>query len=125
MAIDYNRTITLSTSVSNIDESIDWFRNVLGFSEIFRAPEAGWAEITTPTEGVSIGLGQNEEVNGAGGTTPVFGVSDIAAARAELLKKQVRFDGETIEIPGMVKLATFYDPDGNAYMLSESLMDNS
>ena len=125
MAIDYNGTITLSTSVSNIDESIDWFRNVLGFSEIFRAPEAGWAEITTPTEGVSIGLAQNEEVDGAGGTTPVFGVSDITAARAQLQEKQVRFDGETIEIPGMVKLATFYDPDGNTYMLSESLMDNS
>ena len=125
MAIDYNGTITLSTSVSNIDESIDWFKTVLGFSEIFRAPEAGWAEVTTPTEGVSIGLGQNEEVNAAGGTTPVFGVSDIAAARAELQEKQVRFDGETIEIPGMVKLATFYDPDGNAYMLSESLMDSS
>ena len=124
MAIDYNGSITLSTSVSNIDESIDWFRNVLGFSEIFRAPEAGWAEITTPTEGVSIGLGQNEEVNGAGGATPVFGVKDIAAARAELQEKQVRFDGETIEIPGMVKLATFYDPDGNTYMLSESLMEN-
>ncbi len=125
MAIDYNGTITLSTSVSNIDESIDWFKTVLGFSEIFRAPEAGWAEVTTPTEGVSIGLAQNEKVNGAGGATPVFGVSDIAAARAQLQGKQVKFDGETIEIPGMVKLATFYDPDGNTYMLSESLMDNS
>ena len=65
MAIDYNGTITLSTSVSNIDESIDWFKTVLGFSEIFRAPEAGWAEVTTPTEGVSIGLGQNEVLEGA------------------------------------------------------------
>ena len=123
MGIEYNGTITLATSVSSIDSSIDWFKDILGFEEIFRAPEAGWAEVTTSADGVSIGLGQNEEVNGAGGATPVFGVQDIAAARAELESKNVRFDGETIEIPGMVKLATFYDPDGNSYMLSESLME--
>lgn len=121
MAIDYDGSITLASSVSNTDASIDWFKSILGFEEIFRVPEAGWAEITTPVEGVSIGLGQNEEVNGAGGTTPVFGVTDIEAARAELESKNVRFDGDTIEIPGMVKLATFYDPDGNTYMLAQSL----
>ena len=33
----------------------------------------------------------------------------------------MRFDGETREIEGMVKLATFYDPDGNALMLSQRL----
>ena len=35
----------------------------------------------------------------------------------------VKFDGPTQEIPGLVKLATFYDPDGNNYMLNESLSD--
>ena len=33
----------------------------------------------------------------------------------------MRFDGETNEIEGMVKLATFYDPDGNSFMLAQSL----
>jgi hypothetical protein len=33
----------------------------------------------------------------------------------------VRFDGPTREYPGMVKLATFFDPDGNTLMLYESL----
>lgn len=115
---NYNGTITLATSVNNLDTSITWFKEVLGLEEVFRAPEAGWAEVTTPLEGVTIGLGQNQEVGGAGGTTPVFGVADIAQARAELEGKDVRFDGETIEMPGMVKLATFFDPDGNSYMLS-------
>ncbi len=35
--------------------------------------------------------------------------------------KNVRFDGETQTIPDMVKLATFYDPDGNALMLYQDL----
>ncbi|NKB98901.1 MAG: VOC family protein [Pseudomonadales bacterium] len=120
---DYKGDITLSSSVRNLDESIAWFKDMLGFDVIFRVDEAGWAEISTPTGEVSIGLGVNEEPQGAGGTTPVFGVLDIAAARAELEGKGVRFDGETQEIPGMVKLATFFDPDGNAYMFAESQSD--
>ena len=56
---------------------------------------------------------------------PVWGVVDIAQARAALEEKQVRFDGDTIEIAGMVKLATFYDPDGNAWMLAQSLQEHS
>jgi catechol 2,3-dioxygenase-like lactoylglutathione lyase family enzyme len=106
--------------VSDLDRSIAWFRDMLGFEVVFRAEQAGWAEVASPTSGVTIGLGQNEQVDGRGGTTPVFGVEDIAAARAELERKGVRFDGDTIEIPGMVTLATFFDPDGNTYMFAQT-----
>jgi predicted enzyme related to lactoylglutathione lyase len=81
----------------------------------------GWCEIKTSINGVSIGLGQNEEPK-TEGTTPVFGVKDIEAARSYLESNGVRFDGETQVIPDMVKLATFYDPDGNPWMLAESNM---
>ena len=118
---DYKGDITLASSVRNLDESIAWFQQMLGFELVFRADEAGWAEITTPNGDVTIGLGVAEEVQGAGGTTPVFGVNDIVSSRSELEDKGLTFDGETVEIPGMVKLATFFDPDGNAYMLAESL----
>ena len=117
----YDGAITLSCSVRNLDDSIGWFKEVLGFEEVFKVAEVGWAEVASPISGVTIGLGQNEEVDGRGGTTPVFGVTDIDAARAELESKGVPFDGDTQEIPGMVKLATFFDPDGNSYMLSQSL----
>jgi len=33
----------------------------------------------------------------------------------------VKFDGETDVVDGMVKTATFYDPDGNALMLAQDL----
>ena len=32
-----------------------------------------------------------------------------------------RFDGDTYAIGDMVKLCTFYDPDGNAWMLAQTL----
>ena len=124
----YNETITLSSSVKDIDASIAWFKEMLGFEEIFKVP--GWAEVSTPTAGVTIGLAglaglaESETIEGgSGGTTAVLGVIDIDAARTELEAKGVRFEGDIVELPGLVKLATFYDPDGNRYMFAQSLMD--
>lgn len=48
-------------------------------------------------------------------------MNDIDSSRKQLEDKDVRFDGDTMEIPGMVKLATFYDPDGNKMMLFQTL----
>lgn len=119
----FNAAITLASNVKDLDAAIAWFKNALGFKEIFKVAEAGWAEVSTPAVGVTIGLRQSAEVGGRGGATPVFGVADIDAARTELEGKGVRFEGETMELPGMVKLATFFDPDGNTYMLAQSLAD--
>lgn len=116
----YKENITLASSVRDLDKSIAWFKEMLGFELVFRIDEAQWAELSSPSKSVTIGLGVNEEVNGQGGTTPVFEVEDIANARGELEAKGVKFDGDTVEIPDMVKLATFFDPDGNTYMFSES-----
>ena len=76
--------------------------------------------MATATKHVTIGLGQTEEVK-PGSTTPTFGVVDIDVSRKYLESKDVRFDGDTYEIEGMVKLCMFYDPDGNSYMLAQSL----
>lgn len=120
----YNGTITLSSSVKDLEASIAWFKDVLGLEEVFKVAEAGWAEVSTPAEGVSIGLDETDaDVEGSGGSVPVFGVVDIDAARAELEAKGVKFAGDTVELPGMVKLATFFDPDGNRYMFAQSLVE--
>ena len=97
-SFEYDRTITLSTPVSNLEDAIAWFRDTLGFEEIFKVPEAGWAEVTTSADGVSIGLEAGGTAQGRG-STPVFGVVDIDAARSELEGKGVRFEGETVELP--------------------------
>ena len=41
--------------------------------------------------------------------------------RAYLEGEGVRFKGDTSQVEDMVRLATFYDPDGNALMLAEQL----
>ncbi|OED44757.1 glyoxalase [Chromatiales bacterium (ex Bugula neritina AB1)] len=118
--ISPNNTITIAFSVKDRKVTSAWYQEHLGFSEIFSVEEAGWTELATNTPGVTIGLGDAEEVQTAS-TTPVFGVADCDSSRAALEKSGIKFDGDTMEFEGMVKLATFYDPDGNALMIAEDL----
>jgi len=119
--LEYDGRMTAALSVSDLDASIPWYREMLGFELIYRLESWGWCELKTGVPGVSLGLGETDEVKTAGGATLTFNVVDIAAARGYLEERGVRFDGETSEIEGMVKLATFYDPDGNSFMLAQSL----
>lgn len=119
--LGYDGGLTCTLAVTNLNTSIAWFENVLGFVLEYKLEEMGWCELKTPTNGVGIGLSQVETVKSGGGSTMVFGVEDIDHARKELEAKDVKFDGETMTIPEMVRLCTFFDPDGNTFMLYQSL----
>lgn len=121
MALDYATEVTGSMAVSDLGKSIAWYHDILGFELMYRADDIGWCELSTAFEGLTIGLSQVEKVEQGGGATNVFGVKDIDAAKAWLDQKGVRQDGEIQHIPDMVKLVTFYDPDGNAMMLAQNL----
>ena len=105
----YTQNCVISVNVSNLPRSLEWYRDALGFTEIYRMDEYGWAEVATAIKGVSIGLGQTEEIK-IGGTVPTFGVEDIQAAKAHIESKGGTFEGEPYDIAGEVKLVTFYDP---------------
>jgi CreA protein len=118
--ISLENTITLAISVRNRDLSAKWYHEKLGFELIFHSDEAGWSEMQTKTEGVTLGLGEQSDP-APGNTVPVFGVANIEEARKILEKNGVKFDGDTETVEGMVSTATFYDPDGNALMLAQDL----
>ena len=118
--VELDKTITLALSVRDRHASARWYEEHLGFQLLFHIDEAGWSEMQTNTEGVTLGLGEQSEPV-PGNTVPVFGVADIATARAALENANVQFDGDTETIEGMVSTATFYDPDGNALMLAQDL----
>jgi len=115
-----NDQLTLSITVTNRAKSAAWYTTHLGFEEIMSIDEAGWTEMKTTVPGVTLGLGDTDKAS-PGNCVPVFGVSDINEARSALEQQSVTFDGETITMEGMVSIATFYDPDGNAMMLAEDL----
>ncbi|NKX64254.1 VOC family protein [Labrenzia sp. 5N] len=118
--VSLDNTITLALSVRDRHASADWYAQKLGFELLYHMDEAGWSELATRTEGVTLGLGEQSEPT-PGNTVPVFGVADIAGARSALEGAGVKFDGATETIEGMVSTATFYDPDGNALMLAQDL----
>ncbi|MGH3104623.1 MAG: VOC family protein [Gaiellaceae bacterium] len=118
---EYDKVLVISVNVSSLDRSIEWYREMLGFELTYKLDEYGWCEVQSPITGVSLGLGQVEDPQ-VSGCTPTWGVTDIEAARGYLESKGVRFDGETQDVGGMVKLATFFDPDGNPFMLAQTLV---
>lgn len=88
---------------------------------VYRMDELAWCELTTSVSRVNVGLSEVEKVSVGGGATLTFGVADIETAKAALDAAGVRQDGPIQTIPDMVRLLTFYDPDGNALMFYQDL----
>ena len=124
--LGYKLETTCAINVTDFKAASRWYQDVLGFEPHYEMEEMGWGEFRTNIPGMSVGLSQVEpgsnDAPGPGGATLTVGVFDIDKSRAQLEAKGVKFDGDTREIPGMVRLATFFDPDGNTFMLAQGLM---
>lgn len=120
-AARYDGTLTYSLCVRELNTAIEWYVKKLGFKLRHRVDPLNWCELETHIPGVTIGLSEFSESRSKGSTTILLGVLNIVNMRERLESMGVLFDGPTQEIPGMVKLATFRDPDGNRLMLSQSL----
>ena len=119
--LQYDGGLTCSINVRDLNKSIAWYQETLGFKLLYRVDELGWCELATGTPGVNVGLSEVEDVGHGGNATLTFGVKSIEHARKLTEQRNVRFDGETRTFEGMVKLATFFDPDGNTLMFYEDL----
>ena len=119
--LKYDGGLTCSIGVTDLKRSIAWYQDVLGFQLLYHVEEMGWCELATETPRVNVGLSQVEKVPKGGGATLTFGVHDIEPSRKALEAKKVKFDGPTRTYEGMVRLATFFDPDGTALMLFQDL----
>ena len=119
---NYDGGLTCGVNVLDIQKSMSWYQEVLGFELIYYMEELGWCELQSPVTRVNVGLSQVEKMPPPGGNAVMtWGVKDIAAACAELKAKGVKFDGDIRTIENMVKLATFYDINGNCFMLYQDI----
>ena len=116
---EFDGGLVVSIPVKDIKASIAWYGEMLGFELDYLMEDWGWAELKSSVARVSVGLSQVETPK-VGEMTPVFGVKDIEASFAFLQSKGVRTDGAIRDL-GMVKLLTFYDPDGNVLMHYQSM----
>lgn len=113
-------TLTCAVPVRDMKSAQSWYRDTLGFKAAATASEK-WAVLETPLPALRLALFPAPKDARGGGAWLTFGVKDLAAARKKLESKQVKFVGNTVTVAGMVKLATFEDPDGNKFKLFQLL----
>jgi catechol 2,3-dioxygenase-like lactoylglutathione lyase family enzyme len=112
--VRWQPSLLVQLAVSDLDRSIRFYTETLGFQVTERRDDLQFAHIACGVPGLQLGLS-------AGGARPPdpgaivlnFGVQgDIEAARQALQARDIVFDGPTVVIPGKVRLAAFRDPDG-------------
>lgn len=118
--------LTIVQWVGDLPRAITFYRDVLGCTLERSLPEVGFAELRSPVAQVQIGLARRpapKEAPGqtaGGGTVLTFAVTDADAAALRL--RAHGFDEvEVTEMPGLVRLVAFSDPDGNPLQLAQSL----
>jgi len=116
--------IPLPLPVSDVDRSIAFYADKLGFKKDFDVqPSEGVriVQLTPEGSGCSVGFGTGLDVY-AGEPGSVRGlhlaVEDITEARAELVRRGVEIS-EIRDFGGGVKGADFSDPGGNTFELQQ------
>lgn len=115
--VEWGDQVLIQIAVSDLEQSIAFYRDTLGLPFESRIDALRWARFTLPT-GTVLGMGEAEDASGSGSSSVNLSVRDFDAAHALLLSRGVEFVGEVVEIPGVVRLAEFRDPDGNRLQLA-------
>jgi predicted enzyme related to lactoylglutathione lyase len=118
--LGFTGKLVCSIPVKDHKTSAKWYADMLGCEVVFENDELGMSYMSSPLPNVWLDLSQVEKVQN-GGPSIVWGVSDADAARAEIEGRGVKFDGPNRSFGGMVRLSTFFDPDGNTLMFYENL----
>lgn len=115
---EYRPTVVVQIGVADLDRSIRFYEEVMGFTLVERRNDLQFAHIQTRLPGLQLGLSVGSTKSGTGAAIINIGVADTDAARRLLESKGVKFDGPTQVIPRKVALAGFTDPDGNQFRLA-------
>ena len=119
-SIKFTGKLVCSISVRNHRDAAAWYQEKLGSEVVFEEDEMGMTYMTSPVENVWLDISQVESPT-VGGPALVWGVESVDDARSSLEGMGVKFDGPSRDFGGMVRLATFFDPDGNTHMLYQNL----
>jgi predicted enzyme related to lactoylglutathione lyase len=107
----------VSIPTRNLDAAMEFYGQVLGLprSSLWQQPgkNAVGAEFETGTVTLALIVAESLDIAFQPHCVPIaLHVDDVAAARAELETRGVRFRGDTID-SGVCHQALFEDPDGN------------
>lgn len=115
--VGFKPEMLIQLEVASLDRSIEFYTKKLGFRLTERRDDLKFAHLATSVPGVQIGLGEVASPQPKG-VVLNFEVKNADAGRRALEAAGVVFQGETLLIPGKVKLAGFTDPDGHRLRLA-------
>lgn len=113
--------LTIWYNVSNVEQTLKFYTEKLGFEVDVHDKENGMACVHTNTKDCFIGFSESVEIIPSK-VSAVFEVESIEDTIKSLEEKGIRFTSGITTIPGMVKFTTFKDPDGHDLELSQALM---
>lgn len=114
----YRPSVVLQIGVADLDKSIAFYDQVLGFKTVERRDDLQFAHVETNVPGLQLGLSAGSTQKGTGAAIINISVADVVSARKLLESRGVTFTSPTQIIPGKVALAGFRDPDGNQLRLA-------
>jgi catechol 2,3-dioxygenase-like lactoylglutathione lyase family enzyme len=102
--------------VRDLDRARAFYRDTIGFEEVFVDFDDGWSRLTHGQTEIALAAGDPDE---AGGVAHVD-VVDVKAD-AERLREAGVDVGVVLELHGQIRLVDVFDPDGNRLQLAQSL----
>jgi predicted enzyme related to lactoylglutathione lyase len=115
----YKPGVGFHYNVGNLERTLTFYTEKLGFKELYFDAGGKSAMVATNTKDCFIGFAEAQSIVPSS-TCITFEVENIKQAVLGLQQKGIEFKDGIFEVPGMVKLASFFDPDGYRLMLSES-----
>jgi catechol 2,3-dioxygenase-like lactoylglutathione lyase family enzyme len=102
--------------VRDLDQARAFYRDVLGFEEVFVDFDDGWSRLTHGGMEIALAEGNPEESDGVAHVDVVDVKSDAERLRAAGVEVGVVF-----ELHGQIRIVDVFDPDGNRIQLAQSL----
>jgi catechol 2,3-dioxygenase-like lactoylglutathione lyase family enzyme len=106
--------------VSDLESARAFYRDVLGFTEMFVDEQERWASLDRGATEIALGEEGADSSADAEGPVATIDVEDVKAERERLAAAQVEV-GTVLELHGTMRLLDVYDPDGNRIQLAEAL----
>jgi catechol 2,3-dioxygenase-like lactoylglutathione lyase family enzyme len=102
--------------VRDLERGRAFYRDVLGFEEVFVEADEGWSQLKHGSMEIALAEGEPDE---DGGVAHVD-VEDVKS-EAERLRAGGVEVGVVFELHGQIRIVDVFDPDGNRIQLAQSL----
>ena len=102
--------------VRDLDAGRAFYRDVLGFEEVFVDFDDGWSRLKHGEMEIALAEGDPSESSGVAHVD----VDDVKA-EAERLREAGVEVGVVLELSGQIRLVDVFDPEGNRIQLAEPL----